>query len=63
MEKEKNETKQPKKSYVLPMGEGYRAEREVVEHIDLDFEALREHVRQKPRIVETEQDIGRGIYL
>ncbi len=55
------ETARPKKSYLLPMGKGDKIERQV-EHIDWDMEAFREGVRNQPRIVETDKDIGQGIY-
>ena len=56
------ETARPKKSYVLPMGKGYKIKREV-EHIDWDIEAFRESVRNQPRLVETgKEDSSQGIY-
>ena len=46
------ENVRPKKSYVLPMGKGYKIKREV-EHIDWDIEAFRESVCHQPRLVAT----------
>lgn len=57
------ETVRPKKSYVLPMGKGYKIGRQV-EHIDWDIEAFRESVRNQPRQVETgRENSSQGIYL
>lgn len=61
MVEEKKQDERRKKSYVLPMGAGYKIKR-VVEHIDWDVEAFRESVRNQPRLVETDKDIGQGIY-